>query len=136
MQTTQEGKNPKTTTTTYKQPCTHVLFGKGLFFFVLYNEVTKLFFWGGIKKTTTTAKDFYIFQTAVYQYPPAAFVNCSNMCGLESKQNSVPNASCWLQLNILFKHAGPCRLSQAKYTKTANPDECKFMAVTESQVQL
>lgn len=69
-------------TTTSKQPCTHGLFGKG-FFMCLYNEATKLFFQAYKKKKTT--KDLYIFLTAVYQYPPAAFVNCSNMCGLESK---------------------------------------------------
>lgn len=71
----------------------------------------------GIKKPKPT-KDLYVFQAAVY---PAAFVNCSNMHGLESKPNSVPGPSCWLPLNRMFSHAGLCRLLQTKYTAPANP---------------
>lgn len=62
----------------YKQSCTHVFFGK----FFLYIMKQPNCFFGGIKKNN---KGFVRFWTSVYQYPPAAFVNHTNMCGLESK---------------------------------------------------
>lgn len=114
------GKNKtQTHTTTYKQLCAHVLFSNGVFLCAYIMKQPNCSF--GDIKNPRPSKDLYMFQAAVYHYPPAAFVNCSNMCGLESKPNSVPAPSCCRLLNRMVLHAGLCRLLQTKYTAPANP---------------
>lgn len=93
----------------------------------LYNEAT--FFWG-YKKAPEQQRICTFFRLLCASIPPPHLLTVQ-ICVVWNENSSVPNPSCWLQLNALLKPAGPCRLFQVKYTKTASPEEGTFMAATD-----
>lgn len=89
----------------------------------LYNEGTKLFFWG-FKKPHTT-KGLSVFWAAVYHYPPAAFVT-AQVCVVWNRRRTTFQARAAGSGSSVLGCVGSSKLGTQEQPSLMDVTECAW----------